>query len=41
MRVAPARRGGEPCIEAPLMETHLADERRDFMAALVSATRLR
>jgi len=39
--IAPVKRGGEACIAVPLKDTHLADERRDFMGALVSATRLR
>ena len=38
--LVPAKRAGEACLAVPLKDTHLADERRDFMAALVSATRL-
>lgn len=34
-------RCGEASIAVPLSLMHLADDRRDFMAALVSATRLR
>lgn len=34
-------RCGTPSLAVPLKAMHLADERRDFMAALVGATRLR
>lgn len=31
----------EPCLAVPLAAMHVADDRRDFMAAIVGATRLR
>ena len=34
------RRAGAMCVAVPIKDTHLADDRRDFMAALVSAIRL-
>ena len=35
------KRAGEFCLAIALKDTHLADERRDFMAALVAAIRLK
>ena len=39
--IAPQKRAGQACLAVPLKDTHLADERRDFMAALVPAIRLK
>ncbi len=39
--IAPHKRAGNLCVALPVRDTHLADERRDFMAALVSAIRLK
>jgi hypothetical protein len=35
-----AKRGGKPCIAVPLRLTRVADDRRDFMAALMGAIKL-
>lgn len=41
VRLTPATRCGQASIAVPLTAMHLADDRRDFMAALMAAIRIR